>query len=272
MRPLKQTTYTLILIGLIMFISTQTLYAGLSVKPERHVLNLSPNEEEIIEYEIYNSGPKDINIKVETKHWTELKGQKDIVISSWLIPQEDVFDIQAGETKKLKIKTKAPEGVKGEIVAMIFFCYKETEASSLNIRNGNPLYMVIKGTEEYKAEIKAVNLKLFRDKKRNNKQCFQVTVNMNNTGNIHFKPEIDVFIADKHGRLIKKLNLKNTWPILRNKNYKYSLKWWKPEFKRGETYRVVVNVNYKDKLKDISMAKEFRVIDEKIIAVDKKDA
>jgi hypothetical protein len=137
--------------------------AGVLVTPERHIVKLKPQESQTVEYEITNTGTEDLNIEIDPRDWTA----SGVDMKSWLSLKEDKLNIKAGGTGVLKATLTAPEGVDGEIIAMLFLCYKEDEGSMLNVRNGIPLYFISEGTQCYGAEIESINVRYNIDSVKN---------------------------------------------------------------------------------------------------------
>ncbi len=252
-----------ILIAFIVFLNAGIAHAGIAVTPERHILKLGPGEEAGVDYKIYNSGEEDIHIRVDVREWTKSAGNKDIDIDSWLFIENKEFDVEAGKTQPLNVKVKAPDKATGEMVAMIFLCYQERKSSPLHLRHGNPLYLIIKGTEKHDARIDKIDCVYFKDPRRNNRSCLQVSVNIANTGNIHIKPDIKLDITDKKANVLQQLEIKDGHPIFSGQNYAYKLEWWDADLAEG-TYAARVTVAYQDKIKLPEKSIKFEFSDGKV--------
>ena len=44
--------------------------AGVLVTPERHIITLPEKGSKTVEYQVYNSGPEDLDISIDVKDWT----------------------------------------------------------------------------------------------------------------------------------------------------------------------------------------------------------
>ncbi|NQT95383.1 MAG: hypothetical protein HQ572_02935 [Candidatus Omnitrophica bacterium] len=227
---------------MIMATAAANAEAGVLVTPDRHILELSPGEEKAVEYQIYNSGPDDLHITVDPKAWA---GTKDTRF--WISLKEDMIELKANDTKPLKVTVTAPADVKGEMLAMLFLCYKESEDSALNIRNGIPLYLIIEGTKEYGAEIKDVGLIY---KKEAKKKDLNLDIEVQNTGNVHIVPDIKVSITDEKDKEVKRFVLEEAKTLLRGQDHTFSLIWRYPGLSNGD-YKVVAEIVYGDKLEKI---------------------
>lgn len=230
--------------------------AGVSVTPERHIVRLSPGESQTVEYQVYNSGPQDLDIKMDPKDWTGI----GIDINSWLSLKEDRFGIKAGETKPLNVKITAPDGVEGEMLAMLFLCYKEDKNSPLNVRNGTPLYLVIKGTERYNARIETIKVGYAKELQRND---LAIMVKVKNEGNVHIVPDIAVSVKDSEGDEVKSFLLKRPKIILRGKYHTYRLNWRNPKLAEGN-YTVTAGLSYEDRIEGVEGTADFEIKDGKL--------
>jgi len=103
-------------------------------------------------------GEQDLDVTVEPKYWTgTAPAQVKVDIEKVLLLPSAKFVVGVGKTEPFKVTLTAPHGIEGDIVAMLFLCYKEDKASDLNIRNGIPLYLIIKGSQQYNARIESVD-------------------------------------------------------------------------------------------------------------------
>ncbi len=232
-------------IGLLLWACCATAYAGIIVTPERHIVELKPGESKTVVLDIANAGAEDLRMSVELKEWSKAKENKDINIDSWLVLFEKEFNIKAGEKKGLNIRVEAPKAAVGEIVAMIFLCYKEQEDSPVNIRYGNPLYLLIKGTERYDAKVEKIDCKYDAT---DDSDCLRVLVNMMNTGNVHIKPDITVDIFDKDNKRLHQLKIEGGDIVFPGKSNTYRAEWHSTELPEG-IYSAKVICSYGNKFK-----------------------
>jgi hypothetical protein len=215
------------------------VYAGISVTPDRHIVSLMPGEETAVMYHIDNSGTADIDITIEPKAWS---GMKDPY--KWLSLESDTIYAKAGELTSFIVNLKAPEDEKGEMMAMLFLCYKESVGSQLNIRNGIPLYMVIKDTEYYDLNIEDMHISYSRI---DDFYDLNFVVKIKNTGNIHIVPDVKVIVKNDKGKTLNTMALKEPNIVLRDKNHAYRLMWREPGLRDG-IYKATVELNYEDKI------------------------
>ena len=226
--------------------------AGISVAPDRHIVSLLPGEETVVKYQVHNSGSKDVDITITPEAWSGIRDPYD-----WLALESDSAYVRAGESSPIVVRIFAPEGATGEMVAMLFLCYKDTSESQLNIRNGVPLYMIVIGTEEYDLDID--NIETTYTKNDNKVNDLNVIVNIENTGNAHIVPDVKVFIKNSDGKLLKEASLTRPNIVLRGKTHTYRLGWRNPFLKDG-VYTVTAVLDYEDKIDKKSKEVQFKVL------------
>ncbi len=225
--------------------------AGITVTPERHVVLLQPGEETVVKYQAYNSGKKDVSVTIEPESWS---GNKDPY--EWLEIKSNNAYIKAGQASPIVVRVFTPEDAAGEMVAMLFLCYKDAERSQLNIRNGVPLYLIIKGTEDYSLDID--NIEVTYTKNINNVNDLNVLVKVENTGNVHIVPDVKVSVEDSKGEILKDMFLSQPSIVLRGKSNVYRLGWRNPFLKDG-IYTVTAELNYEDKIPSVVREGKFEV-------------
>lgn len=224
------------------------LSAGITVTPSSHKVELTPGESTEVEFQIYNSGPEDLDMTTDPKDWVKLKENKNIDINSWLKLEPAAFKVKKDKTVAMKCKIKTPEEAIGELVAMIYLCYKKP-GSVLNIRYGNPLYIYIKGTGKYGLEIKGISFKKAYKPAgpgKNKSLSLIASVELLNTGNRHLKPDIKAYFYNETGEKVGRINLLKKWPIFGGQTYKYNLEREYFSLPAGK-YKVMVTVKYQDK-------------------------
>lgn len=214
--------------------------AGVVVTPERHIVELAPGQSQMVEYQIYNAGPQDLDITVEPKDWT--KAASEVAINKWLSLPLTQFTVKAGTTVPFSATVIAPQGLDGEALAMLFLCYKEDKSSDLNIRNGIPLYLVAKGTQRYGAQILSLEAAYMEDPIMLGNYILSVMVEVKNTGNVHIQPVIIGSIKELKGKELIKLMLEKYRIILREETYTYQLDWPYVDLANGN-YNVSVELN-----------------------------
>lgn len=208
--------------------------AGILVTPERHILELNPKETAYVEYQVYNSGEEDIDMVIEPEELARVKENKDIDIDSWLKLKENRITVEAGKTKIIGVDIQVPEGAVGELDAMLYLRYKEDKDSMIEIRYGTPLYVLIKGTEYIKAEIKSINIGTRLDSRRAERKRMIISIDVANLGNRHIRPKVWAIIKDAKGKREEKIILANPWPIFGGQGYVYKIIWKNYNLEPGE--------------------------------------
>lgn len=221
---------------------TAVAEAGVSVAPDRHIIELTPGQTRTVEYQVHNSGPQELDIEIDPQDWSGL----GMNIYSWLYLEESTFKVGPAETKPFKVTVTAPDNIDGEIVAMLFLCYKEDPESILNIRNGIPLYLVIKDSQKYSARIESVNVGYVEERPND----LTIMVKVNNEGNMHIAPGIAVSITDIRGKELKNFLLKKAKILLRTREQTYTFGWRSPSLPNG-TYTVKASLSYEDKIEAV---------------------
>lgn len=226
----------------ILFMLQGITLAGIKVTPDIYIFELSQGEEKTVEYQIYNSGPQDIHMKIEPEDLAKVKENKEIKLSSWLIINEKGFVIKKNDVKKIPVYIKVPEEAVGELNSMIFLCYKESEESMINVRYGTPLYVLIKGTERIGAEIKSAGVCNMANPVTGMNNLI-ITVEMINQGNRHIKPKIWAVIGNEEDSNIQEIDLPKPWPIFGGRAHKYKIIWKDYRLDAGD-YKAKVFIDY----------------------------
>ena len=256
---LKQLFIIFILLAAIALLLYDYALAGITVTPDRHIVYLSPGEEQVVMYNIENSGDEDIDIAIEPKAWS---GVKDVY--KWLSLESNSIYGKAGENTPLIVKLNVPEDITGEQVAMLFLVYKDSMNSQLNIRNGVPLYMIVKATEDYSLNIEDIEVSYTR---KNDFLDLNYVVKIKNTGNVHIVPNVKVVIEDSEGRALNTMSLMRPNIVLRDQQQAYRLGWREPGLRDG-IYSATAILDYEDKIAPYAKRIKFQVAGSKIEKID----
>jgi P pilus assembly chaperone PapD len=239
------------------------VHAGISVTPDRHIVSVSPGEQKTVMYHINNSGDEDIDIVIEPKAWSGIKDPYQ-----WLSLESDDVYAKAGESTPLIVNLNVPEDAEGEMVAMLFLCYKENMASQLNIRNGVPLYMVVEGTQNYGLDIKDIDISYAR---KGDFMDLNFMVKINNTGNVHIVPDVNIIVKNDKERILNTMSLERPNIVLREKDQTYRLGWREPGLRDG-IYTAEVALDYDDKIAPQSKDIKFQVTGGRIEKIETEKA
>jgi len=230
-------------------------YAGIVVTPDRHIVKLSPGKESMVEYRVYNSGTEKIEVELDPKAWGKTKE-----IDSWLSLPETVFTVEPGKEETFKMALAAPKGKEGELIAMVFLCYKEDPRSILNIRNGFPVYLIIDGTENYDISVLDAGVTYTNNDLRN---ALDISVEVENVGNVHINPDIRTRLMDSKGKVIREFFSEDSKILLSKDTHAYKYAWLNPILSNGN---YIINIEMSDENLDSNLEHqvEFRVEDGKI--------
>jgi len=254
----------LVIVSIMAMAAVSVAEAGIGVTPERQVLTLSPGKSQTVEYKVYNSGPQEIDVEIDPRDWTGVDGTSKKDIPTWVSLPEKRFLVKVEETRPFKVTVNTPEGVDGEMLAMLFLCYKEDANSALNIRNGVPLYLIIKGTEEYKAEVDSVKLRYYEDPKSKGNYILNATAIINNSGNVHIQPYVNAILTDEKEGFAKKTGSGERRILLRTQGYSYQLMWPYCVLADGR-YRLAVQVSYEEKIALMEKEVSFEIRDGELV-------
>ncbi len=236
----KRTIYMIFLLSAAaMFMHACYVYAGINITPDRHIVSVVAGGEQTVMYHVNNTGGEDLDITIEAKSWAGLKDPYQ-----WLSLEADEIYLKAGESTPLTVTVSAPDDAEGEMVAMLFLCYKDTGKSQLNIRNGVPLYMVVAGTQYYDIDIEDIEISYGR---KSDFYDLNFAVRIKNTGNAHIAPDINLVIKNDKGRALNTLSLKRPNIVLREKAHIYRLGWREPGLRDG-IYTATAVLDYEDKI------------------------
>lgn len=239
---------------------------SLIMGPARFEVSLPPGEIAEGDYYVQNDTDQPAHIIVEPENWfVEAYDYGKLDIKDWVEFDTYGFDLKPKEIKKLRLRIKVPNDVKGELVAQIFFTstvLKEDgqPVEGIKARVGAVLYVAIKGTEIVGADI--ANITISKDPGEDSERL-KMEISVKNRGNVHIRPAGKVTIQDISGKKLVELDLASGQPVLPNQESGYYALWDKPELKAG-IYKASVVINYG---KELNMEKS--ISSEKVFKVDK---
>jgi hypothetical protein len=237
------------------FLAANNVFAAISIIPDRHIVHVLPGQDAVVMYQAYNAGDEDMTITIDPKSWS---GPKDPY--AWMDLESDSIYVQAGQSSPIIVNISLPNDASGEMVVMLFMCYRDSGESQLNIRNGIPLYLIAKGTEDYGLQIKDVDVSYGRT---GDFYDLSFMVDIKNTGNVHMVPDVGIVIKNMQGRTVNNLFLKRPNIVLRDKEHTYRLGWREPDLRNG-IYQAAVTLDYDDKIEAVTKEIEFQVSGNKI--------
>lgn len=195
---MKKIIYGLLLIFIISF-SVQ-VFAGIRVDPVTMEVVVPKGGEKEGIIKIGNTSEKPMQITVSPEKF----GGTEVDISTWLIFEPMEFIVKGFEEKELKYKVKLPEDSVGELRCMVFLAADEVSEvpSSVGIRFGIPVYAIAGGTEIIEAVVDGINVEYNLDQR-----LLSGTIVVNNKGNIHIRPFVDIEVFDDKGNSRSKFSI-----------------------------------------------------------------
>jgi hypothetical protein len=212
-------------------------------------INVSPPVREIIVargetqeglYLVVNHSDKLQHITIEPRDWHRAKYNQDIPLDSWLKLTPVEFDLEPGQQKKVAYEVTVPEDAVGELVAMIAFAPRPLEEQALQVVFSVSLYVKIKGSQEMGHEMVDFKIRKYKDRK-----AIATKIILENTGNIHLRPRITVFVENLFRKLLQKTPLQYGTPIYPGETETYDGSIYNFALKPG-LYRAVIQTEYTD--------------------------
>lgn len=254
MRILKRRVFCLYLlvIGyLLVFVSTTK---ALRVSPGRAELSVPPGATYKGYYEITNSSDIELFVQIEARDWVmdeegglrmfvppkELSSLK----SKWFQLDTDEVIVPPNTTRKVEYTITISERSQGEFRKYLIFKSaprtKKKEALNIATQISVPLYVIVKGTEIFDAEIKDIQIL--------NAAPVELKIRVYNSGNVHIRPVGEVVIKRK-GQKEPVLTMPvNTpapgWPVLPKQGFRFLL--YNSKRLESGTYDMTVKFQYQD--------------------------
>lgn len=166
---------------------------ALQVSPSYQLFTLERGETVTRELMLTNNEGKDLLVIPSVNEWVKSKVNKDIPVSSWLTILNSTFSLRKGESRHIKFTAHAPKKAKGEVMGMLSFDTRSGTESSLHFRLSAAVYVGIKGTEQFKADIPEITI-------INSSDSVKANFTLHNTGNVHIRPYGFIQIKDAQGQ------------------------------------------------------------------------
>ena len=199
--------------------------AGIGVQPTVVEIEATPGVEKSGTLVVANGDPESTTVKVEPEDWLKLRtGSTPADVKSWLTVDNN-FTLGPNATKNIGYKVNIPQGVKGEVVAQVFFSSAVQGGGTVNItsRFGIALYVGIEGTETIYPEIKELKV-----------DGMAVKVTIVNHGNVHLRPYGKVIIKDAKGNVTGQGDIPYTAVIYGGQSHVYSVSMDEKSFSHGD--------------------------------------
>lgn len=190
--------------------------ASIRVGPTTQTITLAVGETRSGTYSVSNISDQPQHVTVNPRYWNVVAENKNVPMESWLKISPTEFDLGPRETREVLYELTVPEGVSGELATMISFTPKPKENQAVNVIFSVSLYLKIKGSERLEYNIKDFKIWKFSDRK-----ALGTMVVLENTGNIHFKPTITVWVRTLSGEPLHKAILERGNPVYPNKSQGY---------------------------------------------------
>lgn len=214
--------------------------AVISVSPVTESIALSKGETASGIFMVSNLSGETQHIYVEPRYWHMVEENKKIPLDSWLDIEPGEFDIGPNEDKKIAYRLTVPEEAVGELAVMIAFRPQplEAEETTINVVFSVSLYVRVRELE--KIECKISDFKLWKFEDRNG---LGVSVELKNTGNVHLKPKMQVFIQNIFSRTLNRAVLSYGKPTYPGKSQDYGGAIYNFKLKPG-IYKAMVDAEY----------------------------
>lgn len=241
---------SLVIINILLF----TTYSYcLSILPGKLELSVAPGEVYRGCYEISNTSEKAISVMVEVKDWDmdeeggvtmyDTPAELDSFFK-WFNIASNEITIPPNSSGKIDYEISIPKDGSGEYRKYLTFRSmppkKEEEGFGIATQISVPLYVVVKGTEVFKAEISDVKI--------TNTAPVEIKVRVHNSGNVHIRPTGEVVINKKGKQkplIVMPVNTPSPgWPVLPQQSFRFTL-YDKTEFKAG-VYVLKAKFTYND--------------------------
>ena len=184
----------IIIIVSLFFAAASGAYAGIAtitVAPVTRTIVLEKGESKSGEYTVINKSDQTMDVSISSRYWFMPPDKSEIPLDSWLEFETTEFKVEPESRKKIGFTVTAPEGVTGELAAMISFKPRPEKTQQVNVVFSVSLYAVVKGTEKVDCEISGFNLWNY-----DNRDSIGMRMELTNTGNIHARSRTTVFIRN----------------------------------------------------------------------------
>ena len=178
---------------------------GLAISPLKPIIRVFADQKTVGQTTITNDKSVPVTVYVEPVSSKRSK----LPVNDWLSIEQKVFHLEPGEQQTVKYSITLPEGSEGEHYAKINYREKAVNQASvsINLIISTPLFVLVRGTEAYRYEIKK-----FKQIDASN-QKFSVFVH--NLSNVHVRPHGKLHIRSLETEmLVQSINVGSTNNIL----------------------------------------------------------
>jgi P pilus assembly chaperone PapD len=210
-------------VGILILMSTASAAHCLSISPTRIEVSVSRSEGYNNVLTVKNMEKVDINVSLRAEDWFKtsdgLKKEKAPKFN-WLTLEPMEFELKDGETKNVNIKVNIPQNANGELNGMIFVEGRPQEVKegsmTINTSVGIPIYVMIKGTEIFKAQVEDLSIVKTAP--------LELSVRIKNSGNAHIRPSGTIEIKRQKEVMISLPLNEYNYPILPNSSRTLEIK------------------------------------------------
>jgi len=251
-KVLQKTCGKVLAAELVLAFTACFAFAGIGVSPVVVETKARPGKTVTGTLIVLNTFSEKVLVEAQPENWAEYQKEsaEPAKVESWLDIRPKKFTIKPGKMKKIKYKVRMPENAKGEMMAMIFFASLNPGKQTLSIgtRFGVAFYAAVQGTESLEGNV--LDTAVARSS-QNGKTGITFLANLENTGNVHFRPRGKIVIADEKDNKIDELEVQYGWPLFPGKKHLYNAFWEKVKLEKG-AYHADVVFNYGDIYQDVS--------------------
>jgi len=186
---------------------------SVTVSPLLVELDLPPGAVRTTTVEVRNTGDREANVAVSLSSFTlapdgtvDLTARaEDEPVPGWLTFRgERSFRLRPDEVRKIQLEVRPPRGTRGGMYAAVVFEVTPhplpARGQAVGIRSGTLVFLSIRRTADVRGTVGDLALKA---------RGPEVTVEFENTGNVHWSGEGSVAIANEEGRVIERLTLES---------------------------------------------------------------
>jgi hypothetical protein len=232
--------------GVFLFCAATGARAGsfLEIRPSVVEISGVPGETTKGYFSLRNTRDDPLSIKIEVEDgWVQQIGRPSSVPpSEWLflkIPKK--LKLRAGEIERIPYRIRIPAGLKGEVMALVFFSGPPEKgpksAMGLQLRHGIPIYLSAKGTEhvaltisEAKAYVPPAG-------------GLEIGVTLASGGNTHVRPRGEWVVTDFFGGETERIPLEFGAPVFPGARKQYFAQAKRVEWAAGQ-YKAHLSVTY----------------------------
>ena len=169
---------------------------ALSISPPVVELRVSAGARAEGSFLVRNDTQQPLVLTVETEALSS-QGYLQRPCADWLQVAPDRLVLEPGQQDEVRYVVSVSAGAQGELAAEVVFvqAFSSPETGGVQVRFGAALYASIEGTE--RLSVRAVNVGLHTDR-----EAADVRFRLENTGNVHCRPEGELTVDDGAGRVV----------------------------------------------------------------------